>query len=204
MVPALLFSLLIVALSPLPGVAGETGEIRVADGAVTAKVDGCAALLTAADATGERSFQFEGPCGQDTIDRVRLFARMVAAAAPSPADRQTGLAARVASLAATFPEFAQRLAVASTRSTEWHGERALRNPRFASETVVRLANTPPIYRELSEALRPIGLNARVADARTVVIGRSAETPFEDWLASRGVEARRLVPYDAEVVFRLRP
>ena len=69
---------------------------------------------------------------------------------------------------------------------------------------MKLANSPPVYRELQEALRPLGLSVRIAAMEAPRIGTPAETPFADWLADRGVDPRKLVPFDAATTFRIVP
>jgi hypothetical protein len=129
---------------------------------------------------------------------------MVEAALPGPADRADGASIRIESLEKAFPDFARRLAHAADRSPEWHGERARRNAAFANATALRIANTPPIYRELQEAMRRLRFSVRIAAIDKVQVGVPAETPFAEWLESRRVDPRRQVPYDAEVTFRLIP
>jgi hypothetical protein len=170
---------------------------------VEAAIGDCTASLS--PTATPRAFLYDNRCRQDLQGRVTLLARMIEAAAPQPADREPSLSVVVESLAETFPDFAKRLAVAATRSPDWHGGRARTNPEFASAMALRLINSTLMVRELQEALRRIGLTVRVAEMTNVKVGRLGETPFDDWLASRGVNARRdQVPYDATATFRLTP
>lgn len=105
-------------------------------------------------------------------------------------------------LAETFPEFAKRLAQAASRSPEWYGERAKRDPGFGNPLVVKVANTTPIYRELQEALRPLDLRVQLVRVANVQVALPADTPFRFWLADRGVNPREQVPFDAEAWFRV--
>lgn len=130
--------------------------------------------------------------------------RMMETALPTAADRIDGATILVPGIERTFPEFTRRLAVAADRSPEWHGERARRNATFANATTLRIANTPPVYRELQEAMRRLQLSVRISAIDNVQVGVPAETPFAEWLDSRQVDPRRQVPYDADVTFRLIP
>jgi hypothetical protein len=168
---------------------------------VEATIDGCVASLAATAVA--RTFVYSNTCRQDLQGRAVLLARMIEAAAPRPEDREPNLSVIVESLAETFPDFAKRLAVAATRAPDWHGGRARANPEFASAMALRLINSTLMVRELQEAMRRIGLTVRVAEMSNVKVGRLGETPFDDWLATRGVDARRdQVPYDATATFRL--
>ena len=169
---------------------------------VEAKTGTCTATLVGAGA--DARFTFTSDCRHDAAREAETLALMVEAALPSPADRADGATIRVPSLEKTFPDFARRLAHAADRSPEWHGERARRNAAFANATALRIANTPPIYRELQEAMRRLQLSVRIAAIDKVQVGVPAETPFAEWLESRRVDPRRQVPYDAEVTFRLVP
>lgn len=208
MVHALLRPLLMVlaVLLARPGIAAEPSlTITVAgDGPrVQATIDGCVASLGATAVA--RTFVYRNTCRQDLQGRVALLARMIEAAAPQPADREPSLSVKVESLAETFPDFAKRLAVSATRAPDWHGGRARVDAEFANTMALRLINGTLMVRELQEAMRRIGLTVRVAEMSNVKVGRLGETPFDDWLASRGVDARRdQVPYDATATFRLTP
>lgn len=169
---------------------------------VEAKTETCTATLVRAGTT--TLFTFTSECRQDVTREAETLARMVEAALPSPADRADGATIRVESLEKTFPDFARRLAHAADRSPQWHGERARRSASFANETTLKIANTPPVYRELQEAMRRLQLSVRIASVDKVQVGVPAETPFAEWLESRRVDPRRQVPYDAEVTFRLIP
>lgn len=177
--------------------------VKTADGmTVEAKTGTCTATLVRP--AQETVFTFTSECRQDATREAETLALMVEAALPNAADRLDGASILVPSLERTFPEFARRLAVAADRSPEWHGERARRNAAFASTTTLRIANTPPVYRELQEAMRRLQLSVRIAALDKVQVGVPAETPFAEWLDSRRVDPRRQVPYDAEVTFRLIP
>lgn len=170
--------------------------------AVAAELDGCTARL-ARDADAD-PFTYANDCRQNTAQRVALLMQMLQAALPEPADRAQGTTIVVASLERTFPDFARRLAQQAARSPEWHGERARRDPGFAATTALRFANTPPIFRELQEAMRPLRLAVRIAQLEAVQVAAPPQTPFADWLAERGIDQRRLLPFDATVTFRLTP
>lgn len=145
---------------------------------------------------------YRNTCRQDLETRTTVFARLVVAALPAPADREAGATVVVPELEKAFPDFAQRLAQAAGRSTEWYGERAKRDPRFGNALLVKIANTPPVYRELQEALRREDLKVRWTAVDNVRIAPAPQTPFADWLADRGVSAREQLPYDADVSFRI--
>jgi hypothetical protein len=188
-------------------VAGEAAPeltvVTTAEGTtVEAKTGTCTATLVRAGAT--TMFTFTSDCRLDAAREAETLALMVEAALPSPADRADGASIRVLSLEKAFPEFARRLAHAADRSPQWHGERARRNAPFANETTLKIANIPPVYRELQEAMRRLQLSVRIAAIDKVQVGVPAETPFADWLEGRRVDPRRQVPYDAEVTFRLIP
>lgn len=186
--------------------ATEPPPLRVVSAAggitVAAELDGCTARLVREADTGP--FAYANDCRQDTADRVALLVRMLEAAVPDPAERAKGGSVVVASLERTFPDFARRLAQQAARSPEWHGERARRDPGFAATTALRFANTPPIFRELQEAMRPLRLTVRIAQLDGVMVAPPPQTPFADWLADRGIDQRRLLPFDATVTFRLTP
>lgn len=162
--------------------------------------DGCAARLVRRH--GEPILVYRNDCRETLETRAEVFARLVMAALPTAADRDAGAPVLVPSVETAFPDFARRLAQAAARSTEWYGERAKRDPRFGNALVVKIANTPPVYRELQEALRQQGLKVRLAAVDNVRIAVAPETPFADWLADRGVSAREQLPYDADVTFRI--
>ena len=151
---------------------------------------------------GEATLTYENPCQQQLETKVATLARMVEAALPAGADRTEGALLHVASLAATFPDFARRLAQAASRTPEWYGERAKRDPGFGNPLVVKIANTTPVYRELQEALRPLELRIQLVRVANVQVALAANTPFGFWLADRGVNPREQLPFDAEVWFRL--
>jgi hypothetical protein len=145
---------------------------------------------------------YRADCRQDLAMRTAAFARLVAAALPTPFAREEGATVLVPGLEATFPDFARRLAYAAARSPEWYGERAKRDPRFGNRLVVKIATTAPVYRELQEALRPLDLKIRLAEVENIRVAMPAATPFADWLADRGVSGREQVPYDADALFRV--
>lgn len=147
-------------------------------------------------------FVYRNACRQDLETRVAVFAHLVAAALSTAADREAGATVFVPGLEKAFPDFARRLAQAAGRSTEWYGERAKRDPRFGNRLALKIATTPPVYRELQEALRRQDLNVRLAAIDNLRIAPAPETPFADWLADRGVSARDQLPYDADVSFRI--
>ncbi|QNT69371.1 hypothetical protein [Defluviicoccus vanus] len=151
---------------------------------------------------GEAVLTYENACHQELDTKVATLARMLDAALPGRLDRADGAMLRVASLAETFPEFAKRLAQAASRSPEWYGERAKRDPGFGNPLVVKVANTTPIYRELQEALRPLDLRVQLVRVANVQVALPADTPFRFWLADRGVNPREQVPFDAEAWFRV--
>lgn len=151
---------------------------------------------------GEAVLTYENACHQEVDTKVATLARMLDAALPGRLDRADGAMLRVASLAETFPEFAKRLAQAASRSPEWYGERAKRDPGFGNPLVVKVANTTPIYRELQEALRPLDLRVQLVRVANVQVALPADTPFRFWLADRGVNPREQVPFDAEAWFRV--
>ncbi len=169
---------------------------------IEAKTGTCTATL--ARAAAATVFTYISECRQDVTREAETLALMVEAALPNPVDREDGASIRVVSLEKAFPDFARRLARAADRSPEWHGERARRNAPFANETTLKIANTPPVYRELQEAMRRLQFSVRIAAVDKVQVGVPAETPFAEWLADRAVDPRRQVPYDAEVTFRLVP
>ncbi|MFO1153246.1 MAG: hypothetical protein U1E42_06220 [Rhodospirillales bacterium] len=170
---------------------------------IEAKSETCTATLARTGAAGA-PFSFSSDCRYDAAREAETLARMMETALPTAADRLDGAAIVVESLERTFPEFSRRLAVAADRSPEWHGERARRSASFANATTLRIANTPPVYRELQEAMRRLRFDVRIAAVDKVQVGVPAETPFAEWLDSRRVDPRRQVPYDAEVTFRLIP
>ena len=151
---------------------------------------------------GEAVLTYENACHQELDTKVATLARMLDAALPGRLDRADGAMLRVASLAETFPEFAKRLAQAASRSPEWYGERAKRDPGFGNPLVVKVANTTPIYRELQEALRPLDLRVQLVRVANVQVALPADTPFRFWLADRGINPREQVPFDAEAWFRV--
>jgi hypothetical protein len=192
--------------SPVPVAAAPEAPLTVtADAAgrrVETNLDGCPARLVQAEAGGP--FTYANSCRQDTQGRVQLLVRMLDAALADPAERGRPQVIEVESVHETFPDFARRLAQQAARAPEWHGERARRDAGFAAQTALRFANTPPIYRELQEALRPLRFTVRIAQLDAVKVAPPPETPFADWLADRGIDARRALPYDARVIFRLSP
>lgn len=151
---------------------------------------------------GEPVLTYENACHQELDTKVATLARMLDAALPGRLDRADGAMLRVESLAETFPEFAKRLAQAASRSPEWYGERAKRDPGFGNPLVVKVANTTPIYRELQEALRPLDLRVQLVRVANVQVALPADTPFRFWLADRGINPREQVPFDAEAWFRV--
>lgn len=151
---------------------------------------------------GEPVLTYENACHQELDTKVATLARMLDTALPGRLDRADGVMLRVESLAETFPEFAKRLAQAASRSPEWYGERAKRDPGFGNPLVVKVANTTPIYRELQEALRPLDLRVQLVRVANVQVALPADTPFRFWLADRGINPREQVPFDAEAWFRV--
>jgi hypothetical protein len=196
----LAFSPVLVALAGPAAAATPLSVQTSGDGlSVSAHLGDCTAQLTRPAAS--ETFTYANSCRQDLAGRVSLLVAMLEAALPQPADRATGASVRVASLEQVFPDFARRLANAASRSPEWHGERARRDQGFAQRTLLRIANLPPIYRELQEAARPLRFAVRISAMEAAQIGTPAETPFPEWLADRGVDTRRLVPFDAATTFR---
>lgn len=184
------------AATPPPVTSSATAEATI----YGVQFADCAARLTRAKS--EPLLTYDNPCHQELETKVSTLVRMVELALPERMDREEGAMLHVASLEKTFPDFAKRLAQAAARSPEWYGERAKRDPGFGNPLVVKIANTTPVYRELQEALRSLDLRVQLVDVDKLQVALPAETPFGFWLADRGVNARKQVPYDAEVWFRV--
>jgi len=175
----------------------DLGETRA-----SLDLDGCTASLSYRRQEPEL-LHLRNDCRQPLEQKIRVLQAQVSCLFGSggiPPQFRTLYAGR---LVVTFPEMAQRLAVAAWRSPRWEGPRARRDSGFANRAVTDLANEAHIFGELEKALTGGKTSLRIVSVEKVLIAVPRETPFEEFLLVHGVSARFVVPFDSQVWFALR-
>jgi len=176
----------------------STGDSRQV---ASSRIDGCEAALEWR-AAEPALVRYRNDCEQAVADKAQLLASMLHEFAPDPAARAGLQTLFVGRMVLTFPELAQRVALAAARRSDWEPARVWRDVHYANRFYVQVGGQPWLFPELQTALAPLGYSVSLTTAEKVLAGRPRETPFEGWLLAQGVGPRERVPFDAMVWFRL--
>jgi hypothetical protein len=170
---------------------------------IEARVDGCPVSLEWR-AVEPALIHYRNDCSQTTDDKAALLASMLQRLLTECTADCPVRTLFIGRMVETFPGFAQRLALAASRSRRWDSVRARRESGYANRFYAEFARQPGMFVELEAALRPLGFTVTLSAVEKVLAARPKETPFGDWLVAQGVANSSRVPFDALAWFRLAP
>lgn len=147
---------------------------------------------------------FRHECSQPLADKLIVLNAMLEALLPDQNDRQSIRTLFVGRLVVTFPEVAQRVALAAVQSPEWDPKRPFKESGYSNRFVLQLLKQGNLFPELSESLRVEGYDVQVASVEKILMGKPKDLPFGSGLLKQGADPKTRLPFDAMTWFHLQP
>jgi len=194
-----LFSLGAVALAePLPPIAVLEGKYQFE---AVGFVGDCRVSLERPKNTLDL-LHFRHECHQPLADKLALLNTMLEALLPDQKDRQAIRTLFVGRLVVTFPEVAQRVALAASQSPDWDHKRPSKESGYSNRFVFQLLKRQNLFPELLESLHLVGYESQVASVEKILMGKPKDLPFGSELLEQGVDPKTRIPFDAMTWFHL--
>lgn len=101
-------------------------------------------------------------------------------------------------------QMSTKLALAANASPQWDNQKGRPTSGHENNLLIKLANTPPIYPELSTMFAAHGYAIRISGIEKVFINRVDKLPIAKALTAKGIQPSLRLPYDCLTWFALSP
>ena len=145
---------------------------------------------------------FRHDCRQPLEEKLALLKKLLETLVPDLDDRKALRTLFVGRLAVTFPELAQRVALAASQHQDWDYKRAWKESGYSNRFFLQLISEQDIFPELQDMLATLGFEVQVASVEKILMAKPKNIPFGPWLLEHGADPITKLPFDALTWFHL--